>query len=127
MIRKRVRWLRVAWAALFAVSTLLQLPAMAFASTATAAPQEITNATQPTQAHQHHHQHDHDHHDGTASDAGDNGPSCFAVGCCFALGAVGTCQPAAAYIPLGTLARAPTRTMLPALPDPAVPPPRLQV
>jgi hypothetical protein len=40
MIRQRARWLRVVWAALFAVSTLLQLPAMAFASAATAAPQE---------------------------------------------------------------------------------------
>jgi hypothetical protein len=116
----------VAWAALFAVSTLLQLPAMAFAATSGSAQQEITNATQHTQAHQHH-QHSHDHHDGSGPDAMHDGASCFALGCCFALGAVGTGAPAATHVLLGMLARASARTMLPSLPDPAVPPPRLQV
>jgi hypothetical protein len=125
-LRQKARWLRVAWAALFAVSTLLQLPAMAFAATSGSAQQEITNATQHTQAHQHH-QHGHDHHDGSGPVAAHDGPACFAVGCCFALGAVGTSAPAAAYVLLGLLAHAPARTMLPSLPDPVVPPPRLQV
>lgn len=122
-LRQRARWLRIAWAALFAVSTLAQLPAMAFAATSGSAQQEITNATQHTQAHQH----DHDHHDGSSPDAAHHGPSCFALGCCFALGAPGTSAPAAAHVLLGTLARAPARMMLPSLTDPAVPPPRLQV
>lgn len=125
-LRQKVRWLRVAWAALFAVTTLLQLPAMAFAATSGSVQREITSTAQHTQAHQHH-QHDHDHHDGSAPDAAHDGPPCFALGCCFALGAGGTSAPVAAYVLLGMLARAPARTMLPSLPDPAVPPPRLQV
>ena len=128
-LRQRVRWLRVAWAALFAVSTLLQLPAMAFAATSSGSAQrDMTSAAQHNQADQahQHHQHDHDHPDGSAADPAHE-PSCFALGCCFALGAAGMGAPTAAYILLGVLARAPARTMLPSLPDPAVPPPRLQV
>lgn len=116
--------LRLAMAGLFAVISLLQTPSMVFAWS-DAAP---THHADSTISHVHHGamQLSHEHDSQDTGDASYNLPACHVVGCCIGLdsGCVGA--PAALYHPLGLVDTAPTRTMTPASPEPADPPPRLQ-
>jgi hypothetical protein len=126
-----MRWLRSALAGLVAVVSLMQMPSMVMAMSGSVAPQHDHSVA----SHSHHenlppsHQH-HTHGTVGASDVTDDAygiPVCHVAGCCLALNPAICGAPSAFYLALGPLHLAAARVMVPALPDPAVPPPRLQV
>jgi hypothetical protein len=124
-IRQTARWLRLAVAALFAVSAVTQIPAMSVAHA-----MKPIQPIEATIAHHHHHHSDHSRHSdlsGTIADVAHDGSLCFAMGCCLALAAIGLGAPAASSVLLGVMAITSVPAMLPVSLDPADPPPRLQV
>jgi ABC-type Zn2+ transport system substrate-binding protein/surface adhesin len=127
-IRQMARWLRLAVAALFAVSAMTQVQAMSVAHA-----MKTMQQVEATLAHHHHHHHsdhshrDHSDHSCTVADVAHDGSLCFAMGCCLALAAIGLGAPAASSVLLGVMAITSVRAMLPVSLDPADPPPRLQV
>jgi hypothetical protein len=122
-IRTTARWLRLALAMLFAVVTLIQVPAMAVAyATAPARPAAAAPHDAP------HNSHSHRDHAPQASDSAQGESVCQAMGCCVvAIEPAVIRAPAATYCLLGLVDIPPARVMLPALPEPTDPPPRLQV
>jgi hypothetical protein len=127
-VRTSARWLRLALAALFAIGTMIQVPAMAIAC-ATKSSQLVAASFAD-----HHHSHSghHQHHADVATDVVDadvthDASVCQAMGCCMAIDPAVAPTPVAMDILIGLLDQAPARVMLPALPEPADPPPRLQV
>lgn len=118
---------------LFAVMTVTQVPAMAMAC-ATKSQSVILAA-----AHVSHYAHsgDHQHHSDVAADnvaddvlnadAAHHASVCQAMGCCMALDPGVIRAPIAIDLLIGLIGPAPARVMLPALPEPADPPPRRQV
>jgi hypothetical protein len=124
-IRTSARWLRLALAMLFAVVTLIQVPAMAVAY-ATAPARSV--AVAPHDAHHHNSHSHHRDHAPQASDSAQDASVCQAMGCCVvAIDPAVICAPAATCSLLGLVDIPPARVMLPAFPEPADPPPRLQV
>jgi hypothetical protein len=123
--------LHLTLAVLFAVMSLFHGPVMTFAKAAPAhAPHETAV---PVAAHQHH---------APVADAVDAAgdldwlpgseptplpAACNAVGCFVALNPPPVGAPLETSVPLGTLSPACASVIDPASPDPAVPPPRLQV
>ena len=130
--RTRMRGLRLALAGIVAVVSLMQMPSMVMARSGSVLPQHDHSVA----SHSHRetlpasHQH---HAHGTVGDASDvtddayGIPVCHVAGCCLALNPVICGTPSAFYLALGPVDMAAARVMVPALPDPAVPPPRLQV
>jgi hypothetical protein len=130
--RTRMRGLRLALAGLVAVVSLLQVPSMVMARSGSVAPQQDhlvvshSNHENLSPTHQH-------HAHGTVGDAVDVAddaygiPACHVAGCCLALNPFICGAPSAFYLELGLVVMAAAHVMVPALPDPAVPPPRLQV
>jgi hypothetical protein len=112
--------LRLALAGLLAVVSLLQMPSMVFAPAGAA---EIAIASHD---HNERLQPSHDHHAPGTTDDAQGAPACHLIGCCLAISPSGCSAPSALYRPLGPLEAAPARAMVPALPDLADPPPRLQ-
>lgn len=126
-IRTSAKSLRWALVVLFAVVTLVQVPAMAVAY-ATAPARSVATAAPPDT--HHHDAHSHRHHDHAAptADGTAGGSLCQAMGCCVvAIGPAVIRAPAAPYFLLGLVDSPPARMMLPSQPEPADPPPRLQV
>jgi hypothetical protein len=127
----RTRWrsLRLALAGLLAAVSLVQMPSMVMAWSDAGATYHQQSATLHSQhstlqsSHQHHAQ-------GIADDAFEAGAdiygtfACHIVGCCLALNPVVCGAPSASDQLIGPLDRAPPRVMLPAVSDPADPPPR---
>jgi hypothetical protein len=129
--RTRMRWLRSALAGLVALVGVVQMPSMVMANSGSVVPQHGYSVASHSQhktlpaSHQHH------AHGivGDASDIADDAygiPACHVAGCCLALNPVTCGVPSAFYLALGPVDMAAARVMVPALPDPAVPPPRLQ-
>lgn len=125
-IRTSARSLRLALAALFALVTLVQVPAMAVAyATASARPMTATSLDADDHGSHSHHRHD---HTPATSDGAQDASLCQAMGCCvIAIAPAAIGAPAATYSPLGLIDIPPPCVMLPAQPEPADPPPRLQV
>lgn len=121
-IRQTARWLRLAVAALFAVSAMEQIPAMGVAHAMKPMPQIKATIID------HHHQHGgHSDHSAAVADIAHDGALCFAMGCCLALAAIALDAPGASSVLLAVMTITSVRTMLPVSLDPADPPPRLQV
>jgi hypothetical protein len=131
-VRTSARWLRLALAMLFAVTTIMQVPAMAVAC--------ATKSSEPVAAsfaaHHHSHSGHHQHHADIAADIAINvvdadvthdDSVCQAMGCCLALNPAIARTPVTMDLLIGLIDQAPARVMLPAFPEPADPPPRLQV
>lgn len=124
-----MRGLRLALAGLVAMVSVMQMPSMVMAGSGSVAPQHGYSShshheTLPVSHQQHAHG-----IVGDASDIADDGhgiPACQAAGCCLALNPVVCGAPAAFYLALGPVDRDAARAMVPAVSDPAVPPPRLQ-
>lgn len=123
-MRTNAAWLRLALAGLFAVASLVQVPAMAFARTSGPAHHTMASVLHADHeiSHSTHHHHTQSDLDVDRSAA----PICCVVGCCLAIGAVSIAAPAALLLLLGKIEAAPPRAMVAVLPDPADPPPRLQ-
>ena len=126
-----MRCLRLALAGIVAVASLIQMPSMVMAKASSVAPQHDHSGS----SHSHHEKlsPSHQHHAlGTVGDAFDvtddaHGiPECHVAGCCLALNPVICGVPSAFFLALGPLVLAAARVMVPALPDLADPPPRLQ-
>jgi hypothetical protein len=129
--RTNMRGLRLALAGLVAVVSLLQMPSMVMAGSGAVARQHGYSVA----SHSHHetlpasHQH---HAHGIVGDPWDitddahGTQACQVAGCCLALNPVVCGAPAAFYLALGPVDMDAARAMVPTLPDPAVPPPRLQ-
>lgn len=129
-VRTSARWLRLALAMLFAVITVVQAPTLALAW-ATKSSESVTLA--PSASHRHAHSDHHRHHADVAIDDLDadvtyGDPLCQAMGCCWvAVNPAVVRSPAVVDLVLGLIDQAPARVMLPAFPEPADPPPRIQV
>jgi hypothetical protein len=127
-LRTSARCVRLALAMLFTLVTVIQMPTMAVAC--------ATKSSHPVAAslasHYHSHSGHHQYHADIATDVADagvmhDGSVCQAMGCCLALNPAITRTPVAMDVLIGLLDQAAERAMLPALPEPADPPPRLQV
>jgi hypothetical protein len=122
--------MHLALAALFAVMSLAHGPLMSFARANTVTPHHTTGAAVPDSGHHHHIQAGGLHQPAHVDDQPDADVAvipapCFAIGCFVALPAAQIGAPLAGAMPLEQLAPALARVMVPAEPDPAVPPPRL--
>jgi hypothetical protein len=126
-----MRWLRLTLAGLVAVVSLVQMPSIVMAWSGSAA----SHHEHSIASHSNHatlqasHQHDAHGIAGDTFDAVDDAyaiPACHVVCCCLALNPVICGAPSAFYLALGRVDAAAARVMLPAPPDPADPPPRLQ-
>jgi hypothetical protein len=113
---------------LFAVMAVIQVPAMAVACATQSQP-----VTLPTTSADHHHQHSghhqHQQEDVAAdlsADAIHDASVCQAMSCCMAPNQA-IRSPVAIDLLIGLIGQAPAPVMLPALQEPADPPPRLQV
>jgi hypothetical protein len=113
---------------LFAVVAIVQVPAMAVACAAKS-PGRIIHASSADDHHSHlgHHQ----HHADVAVDVDDSGAThhasvCQAMNCCMAVDPAVVRSPIATDLLIGLIGQAAARAMLPAPPEPADPPPRLQ-
>ncbi|MBX9777294.1 MAG: hypothetical protein K2Y71_23195 [Xanthobacteraceae bacterium] len=125
--------MRLAVAGLVAVVSLIQMPSMVTAASGSVARQHEYSLA----SHAHHeklppshHHHPQQHAAGEdVIDAGDDAygiPACHVAGCCLALNPVIGSAPSVFYLALGPVDMDAARVMVPALPDPTVPPPRLQ-
>jgi hypothetical protein len=133
-LRTAPKWLRLAFAALFAAMTLVQVPTMALAcatGNAHTGNADAANAAAPHASHHGSHTahaHDtHDHHPALPADTAHDPSGCYAMGCCIAVSPAATHAPAAIDRLLGVLDLMPAQAMLPAHQEPADPPPRLLV
>ncbi|MGH6768164.1 MAG: hypothetical protein ACRECO_03975 [Xanthobacteraceae bacterium] len=126
--------MRLILAALFAVMSLVHGPLMSFARASMAPLHHQGDVTTPHGAH-HHPSHTGSMHEQAADrDTGVPDPGaatmpapCYAIGCFTALTPTVTGPLPTAAILLGQLLPTLGRNMIPEEPDPAVPPPRLQV
>lgn len=122
--RQASKWLHLALAVLFAAITVAQAQAMTIACVS-----PLAQSAAIPQIHHHAddaHTSNHGHDGQPASDATHDPTICHDMSCCVALGPARVAAPAVAFVSLGIVAAAPARTMLPAIPEPADPPPRLQ-
>jgi hypothetical protein len=129
-MRTATRYLRLVVAGLFALLSPLQAPAMVFAWAGAAVPSHhATLASSHPEHTVHHHSHPQtsDVTDGQDLTGDIHGaPLCHSVGCCTGLAAIDVGAPTTIYLSLGLLDAAPEAALVPASPDPADPPPRLQ-
>jgi hypothetical protein len=132
-IRTAARWLRLGLAIAFVVATGMQVPAMAVACATGSVQHRPVSASSTDHDHHLHDNHSHSGHQHQPGpiadivDAAHDPVHCYAMGCCMALDPSAAHAPAVVDILLGVLGLAPARVMLPALPEPADPPPRVQV
>jgi len=135
--------LRLLFAVLFGVMSVVPVPLSAFAfpaslhAHAAPAPDASQSAIHHDTAHHGHGGAAHHHGDrltATAPSADEPGAtqpadgamSCHAAPCCMAVPPAAPSAPATVLLLLGQLAVPPSRTIVAVAPDPAVPPPRLQ-
>jgi hypothetical protein len=125
------RLIRAAFAALFGVMSLAHGPVMA-AAHSTGHPQAAAPA--PMAAHHGAHHHAMDHATDQTMPAPDEPEApasgtatCYSFACFLAVASPSIGAPATSLIPLGQLAAHPPQAGSPTVPEPADPPPRLQV
>jgi hypothetical protein len=130
-LRIMAPWLRLALAGLFAIASLIQVPSMALARSSAAAHSGTTPlgmVHHDMGAHAEHGMTHADHRDhAQASLDRDGVAACCSFNCCTLLTPISNQNPHAVFLLLGKMEASPSRTMVPALPDPADPPPRLPV
>jgi len=114
---------RALLAVVFGFMSLAHVPIMSFANASTMPRHHVSSIAAP--AHSHHQHQQHLALPGSAA-LPDGTGICTGLGCFQAVSPASVCAPVAYFSPAGKLVPASAVTMSPAMPDPAVPPPRLQ-